>query len=141
MHTRRSFLLAVGAVLAHAADSAPASIRGKLSRTASGAPALALGDGRLISLTGDKDTEGVLRDKRIAGAEMELRGRFTSPDVFTVDPIHTKAVHLHKDGKKLFVTYWCEVCSIRTYTPGKCWCCQEDTALDLREPGKENTPE
>ena len=25
------------------------------------------------------------------------------------------------------------VCSIRTYTPGICYCCQDETALDLRE--------
>lgn len=141
MQTRRLFLLAGGSAFALAADPGPTSLRGKLSRTASGAPAMALGDGRLIVLTGDKDTEGVLRDKRIAGSVMELRGRFSAPDTFTVDPIHTRAMHLHKDGKKFFVTYWCEVCSIRTYTPGKCWCCQEDTELDLREPGKEDTPQ
>lgn len=141
MNTRRFFLLASGAFIAHAADPASVVIRGKLSRTPAGAPALATGDGRFIPLTGDKDTVGVLRDKRLASGEIELRGRFTSPDLFTIDPIHTKAMHIHKDGKKLFITYWCEVCSIRTYTPGICWCCQEETALDLRESGKEDTQE
>lgn len=140
MNTRRFFLLAGGVFLAQAADPAPSVIRGKLSRTAAGLPALATGDGRLIPLAGDKDTEGVLRDKRLAGAEIELRGR-SAPDLFTIDPIHAKAMHIHRDGKKLLITYWCEVCSIRTYTPGICWCCQENTALDLREPGKDDAPE
>jgi hypothetical protein len=39
------------------------------------------------------------------------------------------------------VTYWCEVCAIRTYTPGECMCCQENTELDLRDPDLPATPE
>jgi hypothetical protein len=35
------------------------------------------------------------------------------------------------------ITYWCDVCSIRTYTPGKCWCCQQETTLDLRDPDQQ----
>ena len=31
------------------------------------------------------------------------------------------------------VSYWCEVCSIRTFTPGVCMCCQDETAVDLKE--------
>jgi hypothetical protein len=53
--------------------------------------------------------------------------------VFVVDPIHKKAMFVVRGGKRLFVTYWCDICSIRTYTPGKCWCCQEETELDIRE--------
>jgi hypothetical protein len=34
------------------------------------------------------------------------------------------------------VTYWCAVCAIRTFTPGICWCCREETELDLLEPDK-----
>jgi hypothetical protein len=40
---------------------------------------------------------------------------------------------VHQGGKRLFVTYWCDVCSIRTYTPGLCLCCRKETDLDLRE--------
>ena len=32
------------------------------------------------------------------------------------------------------VTYWCEVCAIRSYTPGLCVCCRDETTLDLRDP-------
>jgi hypothetical protein len=39
------------------------------------------------------------------------------------------------------VTYWCQVSYIRTYAPGECWCCQDDTALDLKDPNsKDPTP-
>lgn len=53
-------------------------------------------------------------------------------DQFQVDPSYTHAVHVLKDGKKFMVTYWCDVCSIRQYEPGPCWCCQRETHLDLR---------
>ena len=70
-------------------------------------------------------TKGVLNDKRLAGFDLEAKGHFTGPDQFLVDPIHTKAMFVHKDGHIKVITYWCDVCSIRTYTPGPCWCCPE----------------
>ena len=90
-------------------------------------------DGRRIHLTGDVSTEGVIKDARVIGHEFETIGTFKSPGEFEIGPIHTKSMYVLKNGKRLFITYWCEVCSIRTYTPGKCWCCQENTELDLRE--------
>ena len=42
-----------------------------------------------------------------------------------------------KDGHVKVITYWCDVCSIRTYTPGPCWCCQKETLLDLRDPDQD----
>ena len=72
----------------------------------------------------------------LSGMELELIGKFSAPDLFTVDPIHTRAMFVHKNGKRYLITYWCELCAIRTYTPGKCWCCQQETQLDLRESDK-----
>jgi hypothetical protein len=74
-----------------------------------------------------------LRDERVIGSEFELVGERGQGGVFVVDPIHKKAMFVVRGGKRLFVTYWCDICSIRTYTPGKCWCCQEETELDIRE--------
>lgn len=113
-------------------------IQGVLKQVEGKPPALDTGE-RQIPLDGDADTKGVLKDKRLAGAKLELKGKLLPSGTFLVDPIHTRALYVHKDGKRLFVTYWCDVCSIRTYTPGKCWCCQDETALDLREsiPGAE----
>lgn len=76
---------------------------------------------------------GVLNDKRLAGMDLEAIGHFESPEHFEVDPIHLKALFVHKDGKKYQITYWCDICYIRTYTPGPCWCCQKNTDLDLIE--------
>jgi hypothetical protein len=129
---RRDWIVALLAIPRLLADDPSTTIRGKLSVNAAGKPVLATG-GKIVLLEGDDATTGVLKDKRVAGMELEAIGHFRAPDAFTINPIHTKAMFVRKDDKRLYITYWCDVCSIRTYSPGKCWCCQEDTELDLRE--------
>jgi hypothetical protein len=121
-----------------AEEPKPVSIRGTLVQRAGKATALETADHRIISLDGDDATKGVLNDKRMAGFDLEAKGRFTAPDQFVVDPIHTRAMFVHKDGHVKVITYWCDVCSIRTYTPGPCWCCQKETTLDLRDPDSDH---
>ena len=121
-----------------AAEPQPATIRGTLVQRADKPPALETADHRLISLDGDGPTNRVLNDKRLAGFDLEAKGHFTAPDQFQVDPIHTKAMFVHKDGHVKVITYWCDVCYIRTYSPGPCWCCQKETLLDLRDPGEDD---
>jgi hypothetical protein len=130
-------LLWCGMAAACLAQSKPDTIQGTLVQTAGKPPALATADHRLISLDGDDATKGVLNDKRLAGFHLEAKGHFTAPEQFLVDPIHTKALFVHKDGHVKVITYWCDVCSIRTYTPGPCWCCQKETTLDLRDPDQD----
>jgi len=108
------------------------TLRGKLVQQSAQGPALETADRGRVALAGDKETMLVLNDTRLAGADMQVKGKLIGPGRFQVDAIHTRAVHVHKNGKALTVTYWCDVCAIRTYTPGKCLCCQEETALDLR---------
>ncbi len=127
---RRDWLRALWAAPA-AWLAAEGRIRGKLIRPGEGAPALATREGS-IGLEGDAETMSVLGDKRLLGAEMELIGESPAPGRFRVGPFHTKSLVVIKDGRKYVVTYWCDVCSIRSYTPGKCVCCQEETELDLR---------
>ena len=100
-------------------------------------PAIETPDHHVIFLDGDEPTKGVLNDKRLAGFDLEAKGHFISPDHFQVDPIHTQAMFVHKDGHVKVITYWCDVCSIRRYTPGPCWCCQKETLLDLRDPDQD----
>jgi hypothetical protein len=121
--------------ICRAADPAQ-MLRGKLEKGPGDKPVLRTSDGKLVYVTGDDDTVGVLKDARLAGADFEVIGRSDAPDHFTINPIHTRAMFVHKDGKRLAVTYWCDVCAIRTYTPGICWCCREETALDLKEADK-----
>jgi hypothetical protein len=110
------------------------TLRGRLAQPDGGPPALETAVHKMIRLDGDEATRGVIGDQRLKGVEMEAKGHFTAPDRFLIDPIHTKAVLVHKDGRLKLVTYWCDVCSIRTYSPGPCWCCQKETTLDLRDP-------
>lgn len=128
MH-RRSFLPAFAAAARLFAVERDTTVRGKLIEPET----LLTADGRRLHLSGDVSTVGVIRDARVVGNEFEAVGILKSPGEFEIGPIHTKAMYVLKNGKRLFITYWCEVCSIRTYTPGTCWCCQENTELDLRE--------
>jgi hypothetical protein len=109
------------------------SLRGKLVRDSGGKPALQMAGGKLIGLEGDEPTTAVLNDQRLLGADFEVIGHYEAPERFEVDPIHLRSMFVHKDGKRLFITYWCDVCYIRTYSPGTCVCCQKYTDLDLRE--------
>ena len=137
---RLGLLALVGclAVAGFAEEPKPVSIRGTLVERPGKPPALETADHHIISLNGDDATKGVLNDKRMAGFDLEAKGHFTAPDQFLVDPIHTRAMFVHKDGHVKVITYWCDVCSIRTYTPGPCWCCQKETTLDLRDPDSDH---
>jgi len=116
------------------ARAAEARLRGKLVRRARGAPVLEAPGGRPVQVDGDEQTMAVLNDARPAGMEFEVAGRHTASGRFVILPFTTRgAVLVHKDGRRFTVTYWCEVCAIRTYTPGKCMCCQEETELSLQE--------
>lgn len=117
---------------ARAADHAV--VRGRLSRNAQGEPTLAPTSGATIALTGDVPTVGVLRDERLAGSDFEVVGERTQNGPVRIRPIHTRSLFTYRDGRRLMITYWCDICTIRTYTPGKCACCQEETQLDLRPP-------
>jgi len=125
---RRRLFAAIFSPLVAWAQTTAATLRGKLLA----GQLLETASGR-IRLTGDEPTLGVLNDPRVIGLELELIGESRGPDALEIGPIHKKALYALKDGKRLFVTYWCDICSIRTYTPGQCWCCQEQTELDLRE--------
>lgn len=118
------------------ADAASVTVRGKLTQKPGQSPMIETAEHKVIPLDGDVPTQGVLTDKRLAGADLEVRGHYTG-NIFMVDPMHTKAMFIYKDGKKSRITYWCDLCSIRTFTPGICMCCQQETQLDLRDPDKE----
>ena len=126
-----AFLFA--AIGAAETESSEESVRGKLSRTHDGQPAVITAEGRTILLDGDEGTRSVLADERLLGMDFEALGHFAAADRFVIDPIYKRALFVHRDGKRLFITYWCNVCYLRTYTPGNCRCCQKYTDLDLTE--------
>jgi hypothetical protein len=104
------------AVSAFAADS----LHGKLVLRDGQPPALETAEHKLVTLDGDEPTRKVLGDRRLNGFEVEAKGRFTAPDRFLIDPIHTHGMLVRQDGKLKMVTYWCDTCSIRSFTPGPC---------------------
>lgn len=138
--TRRRFsaILLFTPVAAIAAGGR-ATISGRLQTSGTGPVLLKTQDGRLITLEGDVSTKAVLSDPRVIKEQFEAIGEWKSPEAFLIDPIHRKALFIRRGSQLLVITYWCEVCAIRTYAPGRCQCCQEDTALDPRDPAVENT--
>ncbi len=93
---------------------------------------------RVVELESDGSVTQVLEDERLIGGELEVQGEAAGEEKFKVDPIHTSPLYVYRGGQRLGVSYWCEICYIRTYTPGKCVCCQEYTKLDPKDP---NTPD
>jgi hypothetical protein len=122
--------LAAGAV----APSPSSFVRGRLVQREGKPPAIETAGHELVSAEGEPETLAVLNDKRLAGLDIELVGHYDAPGRFMVGPFYSSnSIIVHKDGKRYSVTYWCPVCSIRAYTPGKCVCCQQETNLDLQE--------
>ena len=112
------------------------SLRGKLS-VREGQPAtIETADRKLVTLDGDAVTRKVLGDDRLNGFEIEARGHYTAPGRFTIDPSHTHSLLVRQNGRLKLISYWCDICSIRAYTPGPCACCQRETTLDLLDPDK-----
>jgi hypothetical protein len=138
--TRRLFVQSIVTLVPVAGTLAAESpkseiLRGKLIIHSSDPPAADTpGKGRVL-LDSDEANLKVLHDDRINGFEMRARGHFTAPGHFLIDPQHTRSLLVRDhDGRLKMVTYWCDVCGIRAYTPGPCVCCQKNTDLDLREP-------
>lgn len=117
-----------------AAEPAGATLRGRLRQSWGQGPFIETGSGRHIQLSGDDPTMKVLNDERLKDADFEVSGRFAAADRFEVNHIHLPSLFVYRNGKRLQVSYWCDVCYIRTASPGKCWCCQKQTDLDPIEP-------
>ena len=127
-------LMLAGAMALFAAEPKTETIAGKLT-VRSGAPAvLETASHQVVELDGDAPTRKVLHDPRISGMQAQATGHFTAPGKFLVDPQYKRALLIKQGGHLKMITYWCEVCGIRAYTPGPCVCCQADTELDLRDP-------
>jgi hypothetical protein len=97
-----------------------------------GPPTILVGS-RAVRLQADDDTMKVLNDERLRGLDVEVMGHPDGAEQFVVNGTETHPVFVWRNGKRLYVTYWCDVCYIRTFVPGNCWCCQKYTDLDLRE--------
>ncbi len=128
-------LLALAVASLSAAEIHPGQpLRGKLTIHPGEPATLETADHKTVQLAGDETAEKVLQDQRLNGFEVEARGHFTNPGRFEIDPSYQHSLLVRKDGKLKLITYWCDVCSIRAYTPGPCVCCRQETTLDLQDP-------
>jgi len=87
-------------------------------------PVVITDDHKTYLVSGDEFLEAQMKDTRLNGRAVELRGHENGPGKFAASHMYTV-----KDGKRYDVTYWCDVCSIRTHMPGRCMCCQGPTEL------------
>jgi hypothetical protein len=127
-------LFALAAAVSAANLPSATTLRGKLAIHVNGPATVETADHQTITLSADDTISQVLTDSRLNGFEVEARGHFTAPGKFQINPFHTVPLLVRHDGHLKMVTYWCDVCSIRAYTPGPCRCCQKETVLDLRDP-------
>ena len=116
-----------------AAEHPGETLRGKLAIHPGHPATLETADHKTVRLEGDETVQKVLQDPRINGFAVQARGHFAGADRFVIDPSHTHSLLVRKDGKLKLITYWCDVCSIRAYTPGPCVCCRQETTLDLQD--------
>ena len=128
------YLLAFTAICLAADTPESVMLRGKLTVREGKPASVETPDHQRVELTGDEATLKVLADGRLNGFEIQAKGKFTAPGRFTIDPIHTRSLLVQEKGRLKMVTYWCDICAIRAYTPGPCACCQRETTLDLRDP-------
>ena len=124
------FLALAAAAFAH--DSV--TLNGKLSVRPNAPATIETADHKVIELAGDDTTTKVLADTRVNGFDVQVKGHFTAPAKFQIDPSFQHSLLVHSEGKLKLITYWCDVCSIRDYTPGPCRCCQKELTLELRDP-------
>lgn len=142
MHlTRRKLLgtillLPVGVAFANDEAAAAAQLRGTLEAQSDDVAGLRLPDGSFVRLNGDDQTVKVLHDQRLQGLDFEVLGERKQNGEFSILPIHLAALFTYQEGKRLRVTYYCDVCAIRTYSPGLCMCCRENTRVDLVDPAE-----
>lgn len=83
-------------------------------------------EGRLAPLTRTKNSEALFVDARLRAKELVLKGQLREDGGF--EAIVFQSV---KDGERHSLFYWCDICTIRTITPGECVCCREP--VELRE--------
>ncbi len=105
------------------ADS-PATLQGKLLNDGDAVPILKTTEKEYRLAARTNWLLHTLQDHRLAGREIRAAGELQADGKFKVNHFHTL-----RDGKAYRVRYFCEVCNIEAFEPGKCVCCQEPTEL------------
>jgi len=89
--------------------------------------ALVTDDGKTYPLVKDDGSRMFFKDKTLLDRPMRLTGRV----IPKTQMLQVMKVQSYVKGELRDVFYWCDICSIRTYEPGPCSCCQ--APMELRE--------
>ncbi len=79
--------------------------------------------GETFDLVLEPDNFYAIHDKLLKDRVWEFEGRVKG------DQLEVQKMFTVKDGHRHKVTYYCEICHIVSYRPGRCMCCQEDVEL------------
>ncbi len=90
--------------------------------------ALETAGGELLPIMKEARGRGFWKDERLRGVDLELMIRRYQG----VPLVQVLRVFRLKDGKKLELDYWCEVCAIQMFELKQCECCQGPTVLRER---------
>ena len=83
-------------------------------------------DGKLYKFLPTDTMTTVFTDSRVRQRQLQLTARLHSGDQLEI--IKVQSI---KDGKLYDIYYFCEVCTITSYTPGLCPCCRNE--MEFRE--------
>jgi hypothetical protein len=86
---------------------------------------------KVYPLVKDDGSRMFFKDSRLLNRPMRLTGRLVAGDFLQVVQVHSVI-----NGKLHEVDYWCDICSIRAFEPGKCACCGGPMALRELPPVK-----
>jgi hypothetical protein len=105
------------------ASAQDAAIEGRLL-VEPGKPSVVEADGKPIPVTSTRrSVRDTLLDTRISGKRLKLVGRQKPDGSFDVDEFYV----VRPDGSLYRLVYFCDVCNITRFGPGKCECCQQPT--------------
>ncbi len=90
--------------------------------------ALETADGELIPIMKEDRGRGFWKDARLRGIDLELLVRRYKG----LPMVQVIRVYRLKEGKKLELDYWCDVCAIQMFELKQCECCQGPTRLRER---------
>jgi len=83
-------------------------------------------DGKLYTLLRTKMSEAIFMDLRLHEKDLRFNGRvFPGTQVLEV----IGALRSVREGKVYDLYYYCDICAIKSVSPGPCQCCQEEVVL------------
>jgi hypothetical protein len=83
-------------------------------------------EGKVVSFSPRDNRAEMFTDHRVRDRELEVHGWPAADGHLAITRILS-----WRDGQLFDMYYFCDVCNIKSNTPGPCWCCRQD--FDFRE--------